>query len=118
MQQRNVIVTAVLLAIILAGFLWYGLSRETDVTTFNTTTTTPIITSTPDQNVALINTPEVPAITPQNTPVNVAGTPIQPTAGSGTSENIIISTLAITLASAVYFVRALRSTPTHRINNN
>lgn len=117
MQQRNVIIVAVLLALLLAGLLWYGLSREADVTTFNTATSTPTNTEVPGENITGVSAPDGQAPVPQNSPAIVAGTDIQPTAGSGTSENILIATIVITLISGAYFVRALRNAPAHRVNN-
>lgn len=106
MQQRGVIITAIILAIILAGALWYTLTRDN--------TADPELTASPTPSPAVAFesiTPAPEAAAPTVTPVNVAvgqsSDSVSPTAASGTQENILTALAVVTLAGAWYLARTI-----------
>lgn len=95
MQQRGVITTAVILALILAGALWYTLTRNNSSQPEVTPTPSPVAIASPtpasDVPAISIATPDVlPATTTESTSVSAS-------APTGPAENIVVGLAAITL---------------------
>ena len=107
MQQRGVIVTAVILALILAGALWYTLTRDTS------NGAELIATPTPSPFIAIENTVPVPEELPPigetaREATEESGTAVSPTAASGTRENMV-ALLTITTGAGLWsLTRTLR----------
>jgi hypothetical protein len=101
MEQRNVVITAIVLALILAGILWYTLSQDS-ITEEALATPTPTVLG--EQNVGDPNVEQpaqnydnLPDTLPESTPASA----VQPTATSGPTENIIaLMVLAMLLGAS------------------
>lgn len=105
MQQRGVITTAVILALILAGALWYTLTRDN--------TSQPEVTPTPNEVTVASPTPisNVPAsvATPEFIPaVATPSEPVTTSAPTGPTENIVVGLGAITLMGLWQLSKNLR----------
>ncbi len=108
MQQRGVIVTAVVLALILASALWYTLTRDNSAIEPTTPSPTPVAIESPGP-VAVIETPTPVASMP--TPIPTAETnAVAPTAPSGTTTNVVTVALLMMAAGLWQGIRAARST--------
>lgn len=109
MQQRGVIVTAVVLALILAGALWYTLTRDNSAIEPTTPTPTPVTIEESPEPVTITETPTpiVPITTPIPTPETNA---VAPTAPSGTTTNVVAIALLMMATGLWQGIRAARIT--------
>lgn len=107
MQQRGVIVTAVILALILAGALWYTLTRDVanPLTLTPTPTEVPLESPAPTpDNLIAVASPD-PGIVPAPT---VESTSVSATAPTGMAENMIAGIGSVTVIALWQLSKSLR----------
>lgn len=107
MQQQGVIITAVALALILAGALWYAIARDAGDKSPATVIPTPTVQEPPPPTPEPVSTqPSLPEVLPPSTakPSDVA-----PTATLGAAENMVALLVAITAVSGWQLVRLRRA---------
>lgn len=108
MQQRGVITTAVILALILAGTLWYTLTRdngsEPEVTPTPSEVTIVSPTPTPIGNSATTNTTS-PEVLP---PITYESTPVVASAPTGSTENIVAGLVSLTVVGLWQLSKSIR----------
>jgi hypothetical protein len=105
MQPRGVIVSAILLAVILAGVLWYSVTRNnTDEISLESPTPTPAVTE-----ASPTPTPEQPTIAGSISSPTPRPTAVAPTVATGPADYALPLLTLTLIAGGIGIRRALQS---------